>query len=181
MFSESGSLSGPHPGGGASRPPSANLSRPRRDGLTNVLIVGGTAERREQIARAFHRESPLREGPFVPVDCALEEDLLRAALEGWVGAGVASNPYSAAERGTLYLDPVAQLSAETQVLLLELARRLHGQPAPAAEAKGAARLVTGNPTELADAVSRGTFMAALRDALDKVRVQLDVATPGGIA
>ena len=177
----SGSGSYPRlPVGEGSHPPPASLDRERK-GLTNVLVVGGTAARREQVARAFHRESPLRDGPFVCVDCSREEDRLRAALQGWMRPGEALNPYRAAERGTLYLDSVAHLSADTQSLLLALARRLLGQPVDAPEPGCAARLVVGNPTELGEAVSGGRFMAALCDALDKVRVQLETAAPGNMA
>jgi DNA-binding NtrC family response regulator len=147
------------------------------------LVVGGTAERREQVARAFHQESPLRLGAFVHVDCTRDEDRLRVALQEWTGAatpttGFDVNAYRAAEQGTLYLDPVAQLSPDTQQLLLALARRLHGGPVGGDDAPCAGRLVTGNPTGLAEAVSAGRFMAALYDALDKVRVELETAAPG---
>jgi DNA-binding NtrC family response regulator len=155
--------------------------RLHRRSLTNVLVVGGTAERRDQVARAFHQESPLRAGAFVRVDCTREEDSLRAALLEWTAApGEASergvNPFRAAERGTLYLDSVGQLSLDTQRLLLAMARRLHGEPLAGDAVPCAGRLVAGNPTGLAEAVAAGRFMAELRDALDKVRVELDAAT-----
>jgi DNA-binding NtrC family response regulator len=151
-----------------------------------VLVMGGTAERREQVARSFHQESPLHVGAFVRVDCTRDEDRLRVALQEWTAAatptaGSEMNPYCAAEQGTLYLDPVEQLSPDTQELLLALAHRLHGGPVGGDDAPCAGRLVTGNPTGLAEAVSAGRFMAALYDALDKVRVELETATPGASA
>jgi DNA-binding NtrC family response regulator len=168
--------------GGGSGLPSARLIRLHRHSLTNVLVVGGTAERRDQVARAFHQESPLRTGPFVHVDCRREEERLRVALEDWTAAptdliGTPMNPYRDAEQGTLYLDPVEQLSPDTQRLLLALARRLHGEPAGNNDAPCAGRLVSGNPRGLGEAVSEGRFMAALYDALDKVRVELEAGTP----
>ena len=144
------------------------------------MVVGGTADRRVQVARAFHRESPLRDGPFVSVDCEREEEQLRAALLDWTGAASGSepNPYRAAERGTLFLDQVERLSPDSQRLLLALARRLGG-PVGGGDAPCAGRLVTGNPAGLAEAVASGRFMPALLDALDRVRVQLEPAPPGG--
>lgn len=179
MAQKTGSYPGQSAGGGSDLPPT-RLIRLHRHSLTNVLVVGGTAQRRDQVARAFHQESPLRAGPFVSVDCTSEEDRLRSALQGWTSApSTASdvNPYRAAEQGTLYLDPVEQLSPDTQRLLLALARRLHGEPVGGDETPCAGRLVTGNPMGLAEAVSAGRFMAALYDALDKVRVELEAASP----
>jgi len=182
---KAGSYPGQSAGGGSDLPP-ARLIRLHRHSLTNVLVVGGTVQRRDQVARAFHQESPLRAGPFVSVDCTSEEDRLRSALQEWTAApttasGSDVNPYRAAEQGTLYLDPVEHLSPDTQRLLLALARRLHGEPVGDDETPCAGRLVTGNPTGLAEAVSAGRFMAALYDALDKVRVELEAASPGASA
>jgi len=148
-----------------------------------VLVVGGTAERREQVARAFHQESPLRTGAFVRGDCVRDEEPLRAALEEWTAADITAigshtNPFTAAEHGTLYLDPVERLSSDAQRLLLALARRLHGEPVGNPDLPCAGRLVTGNPRGLSEAVAEGHFMAALYDALDKVRVELEAQAPG---
>ena len=166
-------------GGGGSLPP-ARLIGLHRHSLTNVLIVGGTAAQRTEVARAFHRESPLFGGSFVAVDCREDEERLRVALECWTEPSETSdpNPFAAAEHGTLYLDPVEHLSPDTQRLLLGLARRLHGETLGRREKPCAGRLVVGNPRGLAEAVSEGRFLPALQDALDKVRVELEVAAPG---
>mgnify|MGYP001607020996 CR=1 FL=1 len=182
MAQKPGSYPGQSAGGGSDLPP-ARLIRLHRHSLTNVLVVGGTAERREQVARSFHHESPLRAGAFVRVDCTREEDRLRAALQEWTAAATTAigsdmNPFRPAEQGTLYLDPVEHLSPDTQRLLLALARRLHGEAVGSADGPCAGRLVTGNPRGLSAAVSEGYFMAALYDALDKVRVELETAAPG---
>lgn len=165
-------------GGGAPLPP-ARLIGLHRHSLTNVLIVGGSAALRGEVALAFHRESPLCGGPFVAVDCASEEDRLCSALRAWTSGSSESepNPFRAAEQGTLFLDPVDRLSPDTQQLLLALAQRLQGGPIGVAERPCAGRLVAGNPRALADTVSEGRFLPALCDALDKVRVELAPAAP----
>ena len=165
-------------GGGASLPP-ARLIGLHRHSLTNVLIVGGTAAQRAEVARAFHRESPLASGAFVTVDCRNDQERLRLALDGWAVGSDASdrNPFEAAEHGTLYLDPIEQLSPDTQRLLLGLARRLHGESVGRRDGPCAGRLVAGNPRGLAEVVSEGRFLPALQDALDKVRVELEPASP----
>ncbi|TMQ68847.1 MAG: hypothetical protein E6K81_16220 [Candidatus Eisenbacteria bacterium] len=159
------SSSGPHPRGSAGGTES------------EFPLVGGTAARRDQVARAFHRESPLHDGPFVSVDCGSDEERLRAALEGWLEPGEAKepNPYQAAERGTLFLDQVERLSLDSQRLLLVLAQRLGGAAITGGDAPCAGRLITGNPNGLAEAVASGRFLSELLDALDRVRVQLESA------
>jgi len=168
-------------GGGASA-----LSPPGRIGrrpiLTNVMIIGGTVFRREQVARTFHRESPLRGGSFVGVDCGVDRDRLRIALRVWTAGGNASptNPLQEAEEGTLYVERVEDVLPDTQPYLLALALRLLGEPVGGGGWPCAGRLVVGNPRPLSVAVSEGRFDPALHDALDKVRVHLGpgVATVG---
>jgi len=165
--------------GGEIPVPPARLIRLHRHSLTNVLVIGGTAALRDQVARAFHRESPLRNGAFVPLDCPGDEDRLRASLLVWTAAEHASdpNPLQAAEEGTLYLDSIEKLSLDSQRLLLALARRLHGEPVGGVEGPCAARLVVGNPRGLGEMVAEGAFLPALLDAVDKVRVELDPTGP----
>lgn len=151
-----------------------------RPTLTNVMIIGGTVFRREQVARTFHRESPLRGGAFVGVNCGTDGNRLRVALRGWTDGGSSSrtNPLEEAEAGTLYLEQVEEVPPDTQSLLLALALRLQGEPVGGGGWRCAGRLVVGNPRPLSVAVSEGRFDPALNDALDKVRVHLG---PGAAA
>ncbi len=146
----------------------------RRRNLTNVLIIGGTVVQRDRVARTFHRESPLRAGPFVSVDCGADQDQLRMALQAWTSAGSASptNPFREAEEGTLYLERVEDVPPDAQPLLLALALRLQGGSVGGSKWPCAGRLVVGNPRSLAAAMSEGRFDPALNEALDKVRVDL---------
>ncbi|HKQ57302.1 MAG TPA: sigma 54-interacting transcriptional regulator [Candidatus Eisenbacteria bacterium] len=173
MSSKPGSYSSGKSGEGGGALPSARLIGLHRHSLTNVLIVGGNEALREQVARAFHRESPLGGGAFAIVNCAREEDRLRTALLDWTEGGEQGvNPLQVAEQGTLYLDMVEHLDLDTQRLLLALARQIQGEPAIGAQGARAGRLVVGNPRGLADLAADGRFMPALYDALDKVRVEL---------
>ena len=138
------------------------------------MIIGGTVFRREQVARTFHRESPLGGGAFVGVDCGTDQARLRIALRAWTAAGSPSprNPYQEAEEGTLYLERVEDVPPDTQPFLLALALRLQGEPVGGGGWTCAGRLVVGNPRPLSAAVSEGRFDPALDDALDTVRVDL---------
>lgn len=92
-----------------------------------VHIFGETGAGKELIAEAIHRQSPRREGPFVPVNCgALPEGLVESELFGHVkGAfsGAVRNKkgrFELADGGTILLDEVAELSKYMQVKILRV-------------------------------------------------------------
>jgi two-component system C4-dicarboxylate transport response regulator DctD len=141
-----------------------------RHSFSHLLVLGGSAREREQIALAFHRESALRIGPFIRVDCSSQEAQLRVALEWWLARSRrrdGPNPLWSAERGTLFLDEIDALSPAVQRLLLELICR---GGSGAERENWAGRLAAGSSEDLADAVQQGRFLPALHDGLDKICV-----------
>jgi DNA-binding NtrC family response regulator len=151
--------------------------------LSHLLLVGGSRAERWRVARAIHGESALRLGPFVALDCATQEGTLCVALRHWLdlaGCARAAHPLWAAERGTLFLDSVGQLSSATQQQLLAFAARdLPG--APGGGPRGVGRLAVGCDEDPWDLVSQHRFLAPLADVLDKIRVELDSRRQGGTA
>ena len=170
-------------GAGSTAPPL--LVRLHRHDLFNVLIQGGTAEQRLNVAYAFHRESEIRLEPFVCVDCGCDPHRLLWALHARLSPMVAEprgDPLRASENGTLFLDHVAGLGPHTQKLLLALTRRAAGSPSPTLRAESwVGRLIVGNAEPLSVAVAAGAFLSPLYDALDKVRVELPVTLAEGAA
>jgi len=149
--------------------PSEQLLSIHRRSLTPVLILGGGAADRAQLARAFHRESPHRAGAFVRVDCIGEQAGFAAALQDYLLAGESAtgNVVHETEAGTLFLDSVACLAPHTQRLLLELVSRSPGA--------WNGRVIVGSLVDLASEVDSGHFLGELFDCLDKLRVQLEPA------
>lgn len=92
-----------------------------------VLITGETGVGKERIARLVHDESARAAGPFIAVNCgAIAESLLESELFGhkrgaFTGA-TADRPglFEAANRGTLLLDEIGDVSPGMQVKLLRV-------------------------------------------------------------
>ncbi len=94
---------------------------------STVLVVGETGTGKELIARALHDSSPRRDKLLVKVNCAaLAPGVIASELFGheegaFTGAGKRrQGRFELAHHGTLFIDEVAEIPAETQVMLLRV-------------------------------------------------------------
>jgi len=90
-----------------------------------VLITGESGAGKELVARAIHRASARSRGPFEKLNCAaLPKDLVESELFGYEkgaftgAAQMKRGRLEAADRGTLFLDEVGDMSLDTQAKFL---------------------------------------------------------------
>jgi two-component system, NtrC family, nitrogen regulation response regulator NtrX len=94
---------------------------------TRVLITGESGTGKELIARAVHRESPLRARPFIKVNCAaIPPELIESELFGhergaFTGAAARKKGlFELADGGTIFLDEIGDMSLSAQAKVLRV-------------------------------------------------------------
>jgi two-component system, NtrC family, nitrogen regulation response regulator NtrX len=92
-----------------------------------VLIYGENGTGKELVAHLLHLRSPRSEGAFVEMNCAaIPEELIESELFGHVKGsftGASENKegkFAQADKGTLFLDEVGDMSSKTQAKVLRV-------------------------------------------------------------
>lgn len=94
---------------------------------TTALLLGESGTGKELFARAIHRLSRRKEGPYVAINCAaiprelLENELFGSERGAYTGAYVRKmGKFEIAEGGTIFLDEVGDLDVALQAKLLRV-------------------------------------------------------------
>ncbi|MBZ0120531.1 MAG: sigma 54-interacting transcriptional regulator [Sandaracinaceae bacterium] len=134
-----------------------------------VLVTGETGTGKELVARALHAESRRATGPFVAVNAAaLPSTLIASELFGHVRGAFtgATNEhrglFQQADRGTLFLDEVAELPIDLQAWLLRVLETGDVRPLGAERVRKVdVRVVVATHVDLERAVRERRFRADL--------------------
>jgi len=131
----------------------------------SVLIHGESGTGKELVARALHTQSGRRGAAFVALNCAAipetlqESDLFgheRGAFTGALERRIGR--FEQANRGTLFLDEVAELSAGVQAKLLRaLQERAFQRVGGSVDVRSDFRLIAATHRNLSDEVTAGRF------------------------
>ncbi len=146
----------------------------------SVLINGATGTGKELFAKALHKMSPRRNGPFITVDCAsLPETLVESMLFGYFrGAftGASSNKdglIKLANKGTLFLDEVGELNPSIQKKFLRVLQERRFRPVGGGqECESDFRLVAATNRDLAQMVTDGLFREDLYYRLHILHIKI---------
>ena len=167
---------------GVSRPMERVFALIKRVAPTDgtVLVTGESGTGKEIVVQAIHRLSRRKDRPLLGCDCsALVPSLLESELFGHVkgsfsGAIAAKQGlFEAADKGTLFLDEVANLSMETQGKLLRvLETRRVRKVGDTAEREVDIRLIAASNRDLAEMVAEGDFREDLYYRLNVVPIYL---------
>jgi Nif-specific regulatory protein len=130
-----------------------------------IFLTGESGVGKELVARALHATSPRKASPFIAVNCAaMPEGLLESELFGHVrgaftGADKARRgKLVLADRGTLFLDEVADLNLAAQAKLLRVLE--DGEVVPVGSEHAMRidlRVVSASHKDLQQAVTEGRF------------------------
>lgn len=145
-----------------------------------VMINGESGTGKELVARALHRHSPRKEGPFVAINtAAIPRDLLESELFGhergaFTGAAAQRRGrFEQAENGTLFLDEIGDMPAELQTRLLRVLSDGHfyrvGGHTPV---KANVRVIAATHQNLETRVRDGLFREDLFHRLNVIRLRL---------
>lgn len=140
-----------------------------------VLVRGETGSGKEAVAGAVHKLSPRASGPFHAINCAtLTPELLASELFGHVrGAftgAVADKKglFELADKGTIFLDEVAEIPLDVQARLLRVLQEQTFIPVGGTRAvKVNVRVVSATHQSLREAVEHKRFRA---DLMYRIRV-----------
>ncbi len=147
---------------------------------STVLLQGESGTGKELIAKAIHMNSPRKDRSFVPVNTgSMPADLLESTLFGHVkGAftsAIASKKglFEIADRGTIFLDEIGNMSMETQAKILRVLQdKKFMHLGGVQEIQVDVRVIAATNIDLRQAVKEGRFREDLYYRLNVITIEL---------
>ncbi|HEY3424986.1 MAG TPA: sigma 54-interacting transcriptional regulator [Negativicutes bacterium] len=148
---------------------------------STVFIQGETGTGKELVAHSLHQESLRTHHPFIKLNCAaIPHDLIESELFGYEEGGFTGarkmgkkGKFELANKGTLFLDEVSQLSMAAQAKLLRVLQereieRIGGTTTISVDV----RIVAASNDDLEAMVNQGTFRSDLFYRLNVIPIKV---------
>jgi two-component system, NtrC family, nitrogen regulation response regulator NtrX len=143
-----------------------------------VLLLGESGVGKELVARTIHRNSPRAGQRFVQVNCAaIPEELIESELFGhekgsFTGATEKQvGKFEQADRGTIFLDEVGDMSQKTQAKVLRVLQEQEVERLGSARTiKVDVRVIAATNKNLDEAIERGEFREDLYFRLNVIPI-----------
>ena len=147
---------------------------------STILVTGESGTGKELVARAIHDLSPRAEKPFISINCgAFTETLLESELFGYVkGSFTGANTnrkglFEAANKGTIFLDEIGEMSPAMQVKLLRVLQERRVRPVGAhEEIQIDARVIAATNRDLKAMADDGSFREDLFYRISVIPIHL---------
>ncbi|HIN30043.1 TPA: sigma-54-dependent Fis family transcriptional regulator [Candidatus Poribacteria bacterium] len=145
-----------------------------------VLVMGESGTGKELVARAIHQNSNRADQAFVVFDCsAIPANLIESALFGHVkGAFTGADSsrqgkFEQSNGGTIFLDEVGELSADTQMKLLRVLQEREVEPVGANQSRKIdVRVVAATNRQLQQDVKENAFREDLYYRLNVIPIHI---------
>ena len=145
-----------------------------------VLVQGESGVGKELVARAIHRDSPRAKERFVQVNCAaIPDDLIESELFGhekgsFTGAAEKQiGKFELADRGTIFLDEVGDMSLKTQAKVLRVLQEGEVERLGSSRTmKVDVRVLAATNKDLDHAIERGEFREDLFFRLSVIPIRV---------
>ncbi len=143
-----------------------------------VMLLGESGVGKELVARTIHRNSPRAGQRFIQVNCAaIPEELIESELFGhekgsFTGATEKQiGKFEQADRGTIFLDEVGDMSAKTQAKVLRVLQEQEVERLGSARTiKVDVRVIAATNKNLEEAIQRGEFREDLYFRLNVIPI-----------
>ncbi|CAB5086987.1 Nitrogen regulation protein NtrX [Olavius algarvensis associated proteobacterium Delta 3] len=147
---------------------------------SSILITGENGTGKELVARTIHQFSTRSEQPIIDVNCAaIPEELIESELFGhekgsFTGAAAKKRgKFELADKGTIFLDEIGDMSLKTQAKILRALQEQKFQRVGGSRTLSVdVRVIAASNKDLKDEIEKNTFRADLYYRLNVIPIQV---------